>query len=234
MRFFQLKRQRAIEFFRRTCYNTNGKTDKKTEKETDKDRSGKEGCILASKGQILTLFGDFLKIGCFTFGGGWSIVAQMHSLYVEKRHTITGEELLDLASVAKSLPGVMITNVAMLYGHRAAGILGGFACVIGLAIPPMLILSAITFGYSMIESNPWVMAAMSGIRAAIVPIIISAAVNMIHGAFRFPPCYLIALLTFSLYLFWGVSCVWLVLIGVAAGLLISEFYERRGKGNAVH
>lgn len=85
---------------------------------------------------IAVLFVQFMKFGCFTFGGGWSIVAQMQQLYVEQRHTITNEELLDLTSVGRSLPGTMIGNVAMLYGCHAAGLAGGVACVLGMVLPP--------------------------------------------------------------------------------------------------
>ena len=78
--------------------------------------------------QILELFLQFMKFGLFTFGGGWSIIAQMQKLYVEQEHTITSEELLDLTSVGRSLPGTMIGNVAMLYGYRVAGIAAWPAC----------------------------------------------------------------------------------------------------------
>ena len=54
--------------------------------------------------ELAVLFGEFFQFGCFTFGGGWSIVAQMQQLYVEKKHTLTGEELLDITSVGRSLP----------------------------------------------------------------------------------------------------------------------------------
>ena len=68
-----------------------------------------------------------MRFGLFTYGGGWSIVAQMDQLYVQKKKIITSEELLDLVSVAKSVPGTMIANVAMLFGYRAAGLAGGSA-----------------------------------------------------------------------------------------------------------
>ena len=87
----------------------------------------------AEKYGILLL--EFIRFGCFTFGGGWSIIAQMRQLYVEKKHVITDEELLDLTSVAKSLPGTMIANVAMLYGYRAGGLPGGFLSVFGMVFP---------------------------------------------------------------------------------------------------
>ena len=97
-------------------------------------------------------------------------------------------------------------------------------------LPPILILSLITCFYTAFQSNLWVMAAMAGVRTAVVPIIISAIIGMVRGAFRFPPCIAIAVLTFSLYLFWNVNCVWLVVIGAVCGILLSEYYERKEGG----
>ena len=133
------------------------------------------------------LFGQFFQFGCFTFGGGWSIVAQMQKLYVEKEKTITSQELLDITSVGRSLPGTMIGNVAMLYGYRAAGILGGIACVIAMVTPPMIVLSLITYFYTLFKENLWVMSAMTGVRAAIVPIIASAGRQYGKGSLPLSP-----------------------------------------------
>ena len=169
-----------------------------------------------------------MKFGLFTFGGGWSIIAQMQKLYVEQEHTITSEELLDLTSVGRSLPGTMIGNVAMLYGYRVAGIAGSMACLFGMILPPMAVLAVITQFYTAFQSNLWVAAAMRGIRAAVVPIMISAVIGMVGSAFRFPPCYAVMLLVIALYLFLNVNCVYLVVIGAVCGLLIAEFYERKG------
>ena len=173
---------------------------------------------------------DFIRFGCFTFGGGWSIIAQMRQLYVEKQKVITDEELLDLTSVAKSLPGVMIANVAMLYGYRMAGLLGGLVCVFGMVVPPMVILIGISFFYNAFRSSYWVMAAMEGMQAAVVPIIAGAALGMVKGSVKYSPCVLVVAASFVLYTFFQVSAVYLVLMGVAAGLLIGEYYERKGAG----
>ena len=94
--------------------------------------------------QVLGLFFQFMKFGLFTFGGGWSIVAQMQKLYVEQEKVITSEELLDLTSVGRSLPGTMIGNVAMLYGYRVAGVAGGMACLFGMILPPLAVLAVIS------------------------------------------------------------------------------------------
>lgn len=181
---------------------------------------------MKSSAGIFRLFLDFLKLGCFTFGGGFSIVAQMQRLYVDQRKVITEEELLDLTSVARSLPGTMITNTAMLFGYRVGGVLGGFACITGMVLAPLMILCVITAFYTAFRDNPWIAAAMQGIRAAVVPIILTAAVGTVKSAFKYPPCILVMLLTLGLYLLWNVNCVYLILIGAVCGILISEYYER--------
>ncbi|MGN0982774.1 MAG: chromate transporter [Candidatus Limivicinus sp.] len=184
---------------------------------------------------LLTLLLDFMRFGCFTFGGGWSIIAQMQQLYVQKKKVITAAELLDLTSVARSLPGTMIANVAMLYGYRMAGIPGGLICVFGMIVPPLVILILISFCYSAFRTNYWVMAVMEGMQAAVVPIIASAAIGLVKGSVKYPPCILVMLLCLGLYLFFDVSTICLVLIGVASGLLIGGYYEKkeaRGHGPA--
>jgi len=105
---------------------------------------------------------------------------------------------------------------------------GGVACVLGMVLPPMAVLALLTYCYTAVRDNLWVMAAMTGVRASIVPIMAAAALNLVKGAFRFPPCAAVAALAFVLYLFFDVSCVWLVLMGVVSGIALCEFYERRG------
>ncbi len=178
--------------------------------------------------KALGLFLTFFKIGCFTFGGGWSIVAQLQKIYVEDKKIITSEELLDLTSVGRSLPGTMIGNVAMFFGSRVCGPLGGVACILGMILPPFIIIAAITLFYSAFRDNVWVAAAMNGVRAAVVPIIFSAALAMVKSAFKYlVPCIAVFAFELALYLIFHLSCVYLVLIGAACGLIISEICERR-------
>ena len=173
------------------------------------------------------LYLQFLKFGSFTFGGGWSIVAQMKELYVDREHSLTDEELLDITSIGRSLPGTMIGNIAMFYGHRIAGFWGGVACMFGMITVPMIILLLITSFYTAFQANIWVASAMKGVRTAVAPVILSALMGMIKSAFKFPPCYVVAAGMFVLYFFLKVSPIALVIIGAVLGLLICEYYERR-------
>ena len=127
--------------------------------------------------KCLKLYGQFLTFGSFTFGGGWSIVAQMKDLYVDKEKSITDEELLDITSIGRSLPGTMIGNIAVFYGHRVSGFWGGIACVFGMITVPMLVLMIITTFYSAFQDNIWVASAMKGVRAAVAARIYTVGVN---------------------------------------------------------
>ena len=177
--------------------------------------------------RTVEIFKICLKFGCFTFGGGWSIIAQMQKEYVEKRHWITDEELLDFASVGRSTPGLMIGNACVLFGHRVAGVPGALAALLGIVIPPIAIMLGVVFVYDLIKDNPYVARAMIGVRAAVVPIIFNALVKLFKSGMKSFYCYLIAIGAAALCLFTKINNVLIVLMGAAAGLLYQEVKSRR-------
>lgn len=177
---------------------------------------------------IITLFCDFFKIGMFTFGGGWSIVAQMQKLYVEDLKVISNEELIDLTGVGRSLPGIMIVNVSMLFGHRFAGYPGGLACILGISMPPFIVLTIITFFYTAFKDSALVAAAMFGVRAAVVPIIAYAARSMVKSSIRCVSAFFIAALAFFAYHFVGLGCLWIILLSAATGIVLAILRDKKG------
>ena len=176
--------------------------------------------------RVLNIFLTFLKFGCFTFGGGWSIVAQIQKEYVEKRRWITDEELLDFTSVGRSVPGLMIGNASVLFGYHAAGIPGALAALMGIVIPPVIIMLGVVFLYDLVKDNPYVARAMVGVRAAVVPIIFSALIKLFKSGMKDFFCYLIAIGGLSLCLFTKVNNVLIVLMGAAAGLILQKAGNR--------
>ena len=176
--------------------------------------------------RTLEIFLTFLKFGCFTFGGGWGIVAQIQKEYVEKRHWITDEELLDFTSVGRSLPGLMIGNASVMFGYQVDGVAGAIAALLGITIPPVAIMIGVTILYSMVRDNMYAARAMMGVRAAVVPIILSALIRLFHSAMKDVFCYAIAIIALCLCLFTGLNNVLIVLIGAAAGLIYMEARTR--------
>lgn len=169
------------------------------------------------------LFRFFFRISWFTFGGGWSIVAQMEKEFVEDRKEISSEELLDIVSVGRSLPGTMISNIAYLYGYSQVGFLGGFLSVIGILIPPVVILTFVTMAYSAFRDNLYVSKMLNGVRAAVVPIIYLAALKLRKAAFANKLCYIVCIAGCLLSVVLNVNCVLIIVFGTFSGFLISKW-----------
>ena len=164
----------------------------------------------------------FARIGCFTFGGGWSILAQIEQEFIRRRQLVTKEELLELTVMGRSLPGIMITNISMLFGCRLAGWFGGICAVGGIALPSIVILSLVTACYDMLKNNVWCWCALQGINSAVVPIIAATALSLGKEAFRHHSGVWICLATLVIRQITGWSNALLGELGVLAGLIWTE------------
>ena len=73
---------------------------------------------------ICSLFITFLKIGAFTFGGGYAMIALLENEFVEKKKWLEKSEFLDMVAVAESTPGPVAINSATYIGYKIAGFAG--------------------------------------------------------------------------------------------------------------
>lgn len=164
----------------------------------------------------------FMKIGFFTFGGGWSILSQIQKEFVEKKKWISDEELLDMTSVGRSVPGIMITNISAIFGYHIGGIPCAMAALIGITLPSLIVLSVVTIFYEEFRNNLYVSRVLVGIRASVVPIIASAALKLRKSALKDSIGYMIAFVAFFLSFFTDLNNIFIVIIGAVGGLLIME------------
>ena len=162
---------------------------------------------------------SFVKIGAFTFGSGWSIVAQMEQEFVDKRGWMTKSDLLELIAVGKSLPGIMVVNITMLFGYQMAGALGGVCAAVGLCIPAVITLTVVTAIYDAIKDNYWVWSALRGVQCAVAPIIGGAAISLGKDALRSAAAIMICAAAFVLCYFTSISNLTLVIAGVVIALV---------------
>lgn len=167
----------------------------------------------------IEIFFFFFKIGCFTFGGGWSILVQMEQEFVDKREWITKEELMDLTAMGRSLPGIMITNVSMLFGYAVNGWFGGICAVIGIACPAIFILSVVTIFYDLLKENAYCYAALKGIGCAVVPIIAKALLSIGRDALKTKLGVIVFAISLFLLIFFDIGNIFLICIGVIVAIL---------------
>lgn len=118
------------------------------------------------------LFLSTLYISAFTFGGGFVIITFMKQKFVDKLHWIDEKEMLDLTALAQSAPGAIAVNAAILVGWRVAGLAGMLVAVLGTILPPMVILSVISFFYTAFASNLYVALTLKGMQAGVAAVIL--------------------------------------------------------------
>lgn len=169
---------------------------------------------------LFEIYKTMFRIGCITYGGGWSILAQMEEEFSEKRGWVTREELLDFMSLARSFPGIMVINLSVLFGYRMRGAAGSAAAAFGLASPAFFVITAITFCYSALISNPWIARIMVGVRCAVVPIILTSAVHMKKKALKGAVTYVMAGAAFLLCIFTGINKLVMVIAAAVLGLMM--------------
>ena len=124
-------------------------------------------------------------------------------------------------------------NSATFVGNQVAGIPGGIAAVLGITAPAVIILSIVTVFYGLLKDNHWVKSALSGIQAAVVPIIVTAAMSLGGEIVKERRKMITFLVAIALLLFAHVGNVPVVFLAVAAGLVWRTFIKKKEEGGAL-
>ena len=131
-----------------------------------------------SRKDYLTLFTSTFTLSAFTFGGGFVIIPLMRKKFVEQLHWIDEEEMMDLTAIAQSSPGAIAVNASILVGYRVAGVPGALVTVLGTVLPPLIILSIISFFYTAFRDNRIVALVMRGMQAGVAAVICDVVLTM--------------------------------------------------------
>lgn len=128
---------------------------------------------------VLQLFFTMLKIGLFTFGGGYAMIALLENEFVEKKKWLDKDEFLNIAAIAESTPGPIAINSATYIGYKNAGVLGSAAATLGVCIPSFVIIYVISLFFDTFLSLTYVEYAFRGIQVCVVYLILSAGLKML-------------------------------------------------------
>ncbi len=178
---------------------------------------------------IILLFSSFIRIGTFTFGGGYAMIPLIQKEVVEKRKWITDEEILEIIAIAESTPGPIAVNAATFIGYKTAGFFGALGATMGVVLPSFLIIIAVSFVIRQFESLKVVKYAFEGIRAGVLALIFKALVSMYKQCPRNKISYIIAALAFLCVAFLGINVLVVIIICAVIGLAYSIMAERRAK-----
>ena len=175
--------------------------------------------------ELFKLFFTMFKIGLFTFGGGYAMIAVIEREIVEKNSWISHEEYMDIIAIAESSPGPIAINTATFVGYKVSKFLGSIFATLGVVLPSFLVIYTISFFYEKFLSLKYVGYAFRGIQACVSFIIISAGLKMLSklkkNAFNYLMVFITLIVFICLKLFnVNFSTILLILIGGVIGLSV--------------
>lgn len=136
--------------------------------------------------KYIDLFITMLKIGLFTFGGGYAMIALLENEFVSRRKWIEKNEFLDMVAIAESTPGPIAINAATYIGYRVLRFRGSLIATVGVCIPSFAIIYVISLFFDKFLSLTLVANAFKGIQICVIYLIFSAGVKLLKGISKTP------------------------------------------------
>ena len=176
-----------------------------------------------------TLFKSTFTLSAFSFGGGYSIVPLMQEQFVDKLHWINEDEMLDLVALGQSAPGPIAVNTAILIGYQKDGVLGALVSSIGTVLPPLVIMTLISYIYFFIRDNVLINNILLGMAGGIAAIIVNAVYNMAKQIVirRNIVQIIVMILALVAAIIFQVNILYILIFAASVGIITSLV---RGKG----
>lgn len=182
----------------------------------DATKEKEKSCLL------LEIFAVFFKLGSISFGGGYAMVPLIERETVEKKKWVDHKRIVDIFAVAESLPGAIGLNSSALVGHTVAGIPGALVASLGNLTPSVIIVLMLTILFAQFNTDPIVKAIFSGIRPAVVALIVYAAYKIGKVSLIDRICVIIALLAFCGIMFLHAHPILIIVLGAFAGIIATK------------
>ncbi|MCQ2484566.1 MAG: chromate transporter [Clostridia bacterium] len=177
--------------------------------------------------KLLPLFLTFLKIGGFTFGGGYAMIPIIQREIVEKKKWITDDDILEIIAIAESTPGPIAINSATFVGYRVAGFFGALIATLGVVLPPFCIIFAISFVLRQFSELKAVKYAFWGIRAGVLALICKALWTMYKKVDKGLISYIIMAAAFTVTAVFDVNVLFVIIGCAVFGLVTSLIAGRK-------
>ena len=183
----------------------------------------------------LNLFLTMLKIGLFTFGGGYAMISIIEDNCVEKKEWITHDEMMNVTVIAESTPGPIAINCATFVGYKVARMMGAVFATLGVVLPSFIIILIISFFLDNFLEIPLIANAFTGIKVAVGILIVNAGLNMAKKMEKkllprvIMACSLVVMFLINIFA-WNFSSISMLVIAAVVSLICFVLQEARKEG----
>lgn len=188
---------------------------------------------------LLSIFLSMMKIGLFTFGGGYAMINILENEFVRRKRWIEAEEFCDLVTIAESTPGPIAINCATYIGYKKERALGSLFATVGMCVPSFVIIFLISVFFDSFLELSIVSAAFRGIQVCVVYLIASAGFKMLKKIKKTPfnifvmLTVLVAMVLFSLLSVHFSSIFYILIFGfISLSIFTVGFIKEKKSGEA--
>lgn len=167
----------------------------------------------------LKMFKSFLKIGAFTFGGGYAMIPLIQKEVVENKKWLNEEEFMDALIVAQSLPGVLAVNTSTFIGFKVNGLKGALSALLGTILPSILIILGIAMFFMGFRHNYYVNLAFKGITAAVPMLVLTGVISLFKPLKKTMSNYIVIIIAVIALTFFNIHPVIVIICGAIYGLI---------------
>lgn len=182
---------------------------------------------MKDKQTLASLFRTFLKIGAFTFGGGYAMIPLIQREAVEKHQWISDGDILDIVAIAESTPGPIAINAATFVGYKVAGFQGALCATLGVVLPSFGIILAVALVLRQFQQLAVVQYAFWGIRAGVLALIGKALLNMYRQCPQNAVSWAIGLAALAGVALFGWNVLAVIVLAAVTGLVFYLAAQRR-------
>ncbi|NLK21053.1 MAG: chromate transporter [Epulopiscium sp.] len=169
--------------------------------------------------EYLELFLVFLKIGSFTFGGGFAMIPLIEKELVTDKKWLKKDEIINLFAVSQSIPGAIAINTATLVGYKVGGKRGALVSTLGVVLPSFFIILLIAAFFEKISDYKITEAIFTGINGAVIIMILIAAIGMLKASIKGKLTLGIGTLTVIGISFLNISPIYIIVLGIVIGII---------------
>ena len=170
-----------------------------------------------------------MKVGLFTFGGGYAMISVITDTCVEEKQWLTQDEMMDLTVVAESTPGPIAINCATYVGYKMAGMTGAVLATLGIVLPSFVILYSISMFLEHFLEYKMIAAACRGIKVGVSLLILDAGLTMLKKMKKKPQPRIIAGCAFVIMLVSNLFSLRIssVVLMLAAGIISLSIFAAK-------
>ena len=168
-----------------------------------------------------------------TANSGYAMLGVIKNRFVDKYGWFTKEEMEDYIALAQSCPGPFSCSTAMIIGYQSCGIIGALSAVLGVIVPPFIMMVLVTYFYTFISTNQYVRIFITGMQAGVCAMLMDVVLGLFSGIQKMnkPFYYIMVLLSFLYVRLTKYSIFYLavicIVVAIVKTLLIKKEVEEK-------